>query len=325
MDNTKKLTHISLCSGYAGMDIGLKKAGLPLRTITYVEIEAFACQNLVAKMENGWLDPAPIWTNLKTFDWKLFSGRVDILSGGFPCQPFSQVGKRKASEDPRHLWPYIVKGIKELGKPPILFFENVEGIISAKLKSDEWSDPQGTPVLQHVLRELERLGYTAKAGIFSASEVGSAHKRRRVFILGINNSLSKSTEAYLRSSMHYIQNHPRPNLRDLKQYSWEPPRTLMDYSNSKRLSRDKDVETDQTPSQREKKTRHITSTSAPSRELQREFKYSLGGNTNGTSDRLDLSRLYTDFTNSKDELKLLGNGVVPDVAAKAFYTLFQQR
>lgn len=85
MDTTKTITHVSLCAGYGGIDLGLKRAIPNLRTVAFCEIEAFAAANLVAKMEEGQLDVAPIWTNLKTFPWAEFSGRVDILSGGYPC------------------------------------------------------------------------------------------------------------------------------------------------------------------------------------------------------------------------------------------------
>ena len=66
MDTTKTITHVSLCAGYGGIDLGLQRAVGNLRTIAFCEIEAFACANLVSKMEAGLLDPAPIWTNLKT-------------------------------------------------------------------------------------------------------------------------------------------------------------------------------------------------------------------------------------------------------------------
>lgn len=183
MDTTKTITHISLCAGYGGIDIGLKRAIPNLRTICFSEIEAFPIANLVSKMEKGYLDTAPIWTDIKTFPWKEFRGVVDIVSGGFPCQPFSAAGKRNADTDERHLFPYILQGIREC-QPSLVFLENVEGIISSKLSGDGWSDPAGTPVLLHVLRELERVGYKATAGIFSASEVGAPHQRKRVFIMG---------------------------------------------------------------------------------------------------------------------------------------------
>ena len=111
VDTTKTITHIGLCAGYGGIEMGLHRVIRNMRTIALCEIEAFACANLVAKMEAGLLDAAPIWTNVKTFPWEEFCDRVDILSGGYPCQPFSAAGNRLGAEDPRHLWPYIANGI----------------------------------------------------------------------------------------------------------------------------------------------------------------------------------------------------------------------
>jgi len=176
VDNTKTITHLSLCSGYEGIGTGLRRVLPNLREIAYVEREGFVAANLVAKMEEGKLDAAPVFTDVKTFPYGKFRGCVDILSGGFPCQPFSQAGSRKGTEDPRHLFPYIRDGIREC-RPGIVFLENVEGIISSKTSD-------GESVLQYVLRELEGLGYIATAGVFSASEVGAPHQRKRVFILG---------------------------------------------------------------------------------------------------------------------------------------------
>ena len=127
------INHVSLCSGYGGIDLGLKRAiGSRLCTVAFVEIEAFAAANLAAKAEAGLLDNAPIWSDLKRFPWGKFHGLVDILSGGYPCQPFSAAGKRLGAEDPRHLWPFISAGIAAM-RPSVCFFENVEGHISLGL------------------------------------------------------------------------------------------------------------------------------------------------------------------------------------------------
>jgi len=182
VDTTKAITHLSLCSGYEGIGLGLRRVLPNLREIAYVEREGFVIANLVAKMEAGELDAAPVFTNVKTFPYREVRGCVDILSGGFPCQPFSAAGKRQATEDPRHLFPYIADGIREC-QPRIVFLENVQGILSCKTAD-------GEPVLQYVLRELEAMGYRATAGIFSAEEVGAPHQRKRVFILGMANSES---------------------------------------------------------------------------------------------------------------------------------------
>tara|TARA_B110000196_G_scaffold320291_1_gene341676 strand:+ start:1307 stop:2503 length:1197 start_codon:yes stop_codon:yes gene_type:complete len=169
VDTTQKLPAVlSLCTGYGGIERGLELAGVKHRVIAHVEIEAFAIANLVAKMEAGELDAAPVWTNLKTLPVESFRDRVDILTGGYPCQPFSAAGKRLGEEDPRHLWPYIKEIIRAV-RPVRCFFENVEGHISLGLRE--------------VISDLESLGYTTAWGIFSAREVGAPHQRKRVYIM----------------------------------------------------------------------------------------------------------------------------------------------
>ena len=169
MDNSQNTrTVLSFCTGYGGIERGLELAGVATRTLAYVEIEAFACANLVAKMETGALVPSPIWSNLKTFPAHPFRDRVDILTGGYPCQPFSAAGKRAGKDDPRHLWPWIREHIKTI-RPVRCFFENVEGHISLGLRE--------------VIEDLESLGYATTWGIFSAAEVGAPHQRKRVYIL----------------------------------------------------------------------------------------------------------------------------------------------
>jgi len=169
VDNSQNVaTVLSLCSGYGGLDRGIELAGVRTRVITYVEIETFAIANLVQKMETGQLAAAPIWSNLKTLPLQPYRGRVDILAGGYPCQPFSSAGKRLGQDDPRHLWPDIAR-IIETVRPVRCFFENVEGHI--------------TKGLRDVISDLGRLGYRTTWGIFSAAEVGAPHQRKRVFIM----------------------------------------------------------------------------------------------------------------------------------------------
>ena len=174
MDTSKELKPnrplnvISFCSGYGGIERGLDLAGTNHRVLAYVEIEAYAITNLVNKMESGELDAAPIYSDLKTFPSHLFRDCVDLITGGYPCQPFSGAGRRKGEDDPRHLWPYIREHVNTI-RPTQCFFENVEGHISLGLSS--------------VLSDMEEDGYDSTWGIFSAAEVGAPHQRKRVFIL----------------------------------------------------------------------------------------------------------------------------------------------
>jgi DNA (cytosine-5)-methyltransferase 1 len=179
VDITKELPAVlSLCTGYGGIERGLELAGLKHRVIANVEIEAFAIANLVNKMEASLLPPAPIYTNLKTLPAHLFRDRVDLITGGYPCQPFSAAGQRKGTDDPRHLWPYIKEIIRAV-RPVRCFFENVEGHISLGLRE--------------VIADLEGLGYQTTWGIFSAREVGAPHQRKRVYILADSSGAGQQT------------------------------------------------------------------------------------------------------------------------------------
>lgn len=163
-------TLISFCTGYAGLELGIERAlGRPCRVLAYSEIEAFAIENLAAKVQAGFLPAAPVWSDLRSFPGKAFHGMVDILCGGYPCQPWSSAGKRLGKADPRHLWPFFRAQIHAI-HPRVVFFENVEGHVSLGLST--------------VLSDLEEDGYQATWGLFSAAEVGAPHRRKRVFILG---------------------------------------------------------------------------------------------------------------------------------------------
>jgi DNA (cytosine-5)-methyltransferase 1 len=227
MDTSKAVTHIGLCAGYGGIELGLQRAIPSLRTVALCEIEAFAIANLVSKMEAGLMDPAPIWSDLKTFPWEAFRDRVDILTGGYPCQPFSAAGKRQGADDPRHLWPYIARGIRIL-RPRCCFFENVEGHISLGLSD--------------VIEDLAGMGYRTTWGIFSASEVGAPHQRKRVFILanrigsrlegftgnGDDSNQPGRVEQEQNGSVSASGLRCWPSRPGEQQYGWEPPRVVGD-------------------------------------------------------------------------------------------------
>ncbi|MBD8554877.1 DNA cytosine methyltransferase [Rhizobium sp. CFBP 8762] len=166
--NSEPLHGIALCAGVGGLELGLHIAEPGYKTVCYVEREAFPASVLVARMEDKALDHAPVWDDVTTFDGRPWRGKVHILTGGYPCQPFSFAGKRLGQDDPRHLWPHIARIIAEL-EPEWCFFENVEGHMS--LGADA------------VFADLARLGFSIKAGLFSAAEVGASHQRRRLFIV----------------------------------------------------------------------------------------------------------------------------------------------
>ncbi|KAB7742799.1 DNA cytosine methyltransferase [Parvibaculum sedimenti] len=161
---------LSLCSGAGGLDLGLAIAIPGYRAVGHVERETYAAAILVARMEDASLDRAPVWDDVASFDGRPWRGAVDIVTAGYPCQPFSVAGKRRGADDPRHLWPHVARIIGEV-EPPFVFLENVANHLRL-----------GFP---EVAAGLVGMGYRLAAGIFTAAEVGAPHKRERLFILAI--------------------------------------------------------------------------------------------------------------------------------------------
>jgi len=359
MDTSKAVTHIGLCAGYGGIELGLKRAIPSLRTVALCEIEAFAIANLVSKMEAGLMDPAPIWPDLKTFPWAAFRDRVDILTGGYPCQPFSAAGQRKGKQDPRHLWPWIADGIRLL-RPRICFFENVEGHISLGLSD--------------VIEDLAGMGYRTTWGIFSASEVGAPHQRKRVFILAVSSSFRGASGLSGPFPRHEGQSREPddgggqgmadtecgglvagrndagksqgsqsehcsawPSRPGQPQYGWEPPRVVGDTScEQDRGLQQARLRADAAPAgpelgDTEGRDRLGSAQRDPGHVAQpdecagcRQIKCPLGGNFNEPPSGMDYAQLCVSCDNRTDELRLLGNGVVPATAERAFRTLIRE-
>ncbi|WP_136646570.1 DNA cytosine methyltransferase, partial [Tabrizicola sp. YIM 78059] len=159
---------LSLCSGAGGLDLGLAIAIPGYRAVGHVERETFAASALVARMEDASLDQAVVWDDVATFDGRPWRGAVDIVTAGYPCQPFSVAGKRRGADDPRHLWPHVARIIAEV-RPHFVFLENVAHHLRL-----------GFP---EVASGLVGMGYRLAAGLFTAAEVGAPHKRERLFIL----------------------------------------------------------------------------------------------------------------------------------------------
>ena len=221
MCNTNVIPYISLFSGYEGIGLGLKRIfGEALRTVAYCEREAFAVANLVAKMEKGWLDEAPVFTDVRDFPWSEYAPFMagGIMSFGFPCQPVSVAGKRKVADDERWLFDVCADGI-EILRPRIAFAENVEGLLSARM-------PDGKPAIAHIFERLEAINYQVAAGIFSASEIGAPHRRKRVFILAHNND-QRGEELYRQKPIKQELNG-WPARPGECQHEWEPPRVVAD-------------------------------------------------------------------------------------------------
>jgi len=166
---------LDLFAGIGGFSLGLERAGM--KTIAFVEIDPY-CQRVLKK---HWFD-VPIFSDIKTFGKGVFNETVDLVCGGFPCQPFSVAGRRKGTDDNRYLWPEMFRVIQEY-KPTWVIAENVRGIISIQ---------QGM-VFEKVCSDLEGEGYQVQSFVIPACAVNAPHRRDRVWIIANRQCLGWET------------------------------------------------------------------------------------------------------------------------------------
>ena len=155
----------SLCTGYGGLDMAVE-AYYEAETVWVSEFDKYASKVIEARINK------PNLGNLKVINWAELEP-IDILTAGYPCQPFSHAGLRKGVEDERHLWPYIKTAISTL-RPSYVILENVQGHFGLGFRQ--------------VLSDLASIGYDVRWTLIRASDVGAPHRRERLFILAYPNS-----------------------------------------------------------------------------------------------------------------------------------------
>jgi len=162
----RKLQHLDLFSGIGGFSLGLEEIGL-VETVAFCDFDKY-CQQVLKK---HW-PSVPIFSDIKELTYEKLKAnginKIDIITGGYPCQPFSVAGSQKGEQDPRHVWPEYFRLVKEL-KPTWVIGENVSGHIKLGLDT--------------VLENLESEGYSTRTFSISASSVGANHQRERVWII----------------------------------------------------------------------------------------------------------------------------------------------
>jgi len=165
------MRELSLFTGGGGGIWGTKLLGWT--TVGYVEWDKYCQQIIAARISDGTFDYAPIFTDIRVFATEYarkYRGVVDVITAGFPCQPFSEAGKRKASDDERNMWPSTLDVIKAV-KPRWCLLENVSGLLGKHR------------YFEAILNDLSEAGYDARWSCMSAVEVGAPHKRERLWIV----------------------------------------------------------------------------------------------------------------------------------------------
>lgn len=161
---------------YAGLFDGIGGFSYPATLMGWNHV--FHCEkdDFCRKVLKYYWPHLPIHEDIKQTSFKKYYGTIDILSGGFPCQPYSLSGQRKGTEDPRNLWPEMLRAVREI-RPRWIVAENVFGIIS-------WN--KGL-VFEQIQSDLEAEGYEVQAVVLPAAGVEAPHERKRVFFIAYSN------------------------------------------------------------------------------------------------------------------------------------------
>lgn len=163
----------SLFSGIGGIDLGLERAGM--KVVWQVENNEF-CQKV---LKRHWPE-VPCYGDIKEIDFTTLPA-VDLICGGFPCQPWSNAGRRQGTADARNLWPETLRAVRE-SKPRWCLFENVPGILTHKY-------------FGRIIGDLAESGYCVEWSVLSACSMGAPHSRERLFILSYSDSVNDSIQS----------------------------------------------------------------------------------------------------------------------------------
>jgi DNA (cytosine-5)-methyltransferase 1 len=194
------MRHGSLFSGIGGFDLAAEWMGW--ENAFHCEWNAFGQQVL-----------KHYWPNAIS-DFTVHRGKIDILTGGFPCQPYSTAGKRKGKEDERHLWPEMLRAIREIA-PRWVVGENVLGIVS-------WNEGM---VFDEVQAELEAQGYQVQAYVLPACGVNAPHRRDRVWFVAYASSVGQQGQGRAFDTCHKKEDGDRQEHRAFHALRWptQPP------------------------------------------------------------------------------------------------------
>jgi DNA (cytosine-5)-methyltransferase 1 len=279
----------SLCTGYGGLDLAVE-AYFNAEMIWCAENDKYASKVIEARFNK------PNLNDIKTINWDEVEP-VDILTAGYPCQPFSHAGQRKGTEDERHLWPYIIKAISKL-RPKYVILENVRGHLSLGFKE--------------VLGDLAQNGYDAKWRIVRASDVGAPHQRARLFIIAYANSdaCQESRRAYREIP---TESTGFQRWQDIGQARCEHRCSCKVNCNPDNQYQSHDRQVSELGGRfitRREMSMQTSPNTLVDGKLNAKFVEYMMGLPNGWVTDLDLSRAQ--------QLKMLGNGVVPQ---QAYYAL----
>lgn len=184
------MTHGSLFSGIGGFDLAASWMGW--KNAFHCEIDEFCSRVLKYHFPDS-----EHYGDIKTTDFTKWRGKVDVLSGGFPCQPFSVAGRRRGAEDDRYLWPEMLRAIREI-QPTWVVGENVAGILTMVQPGEETpvagessifgegyeeTEVRQRYVVETVCSDLEREGYSVQPFVIPACSVGAPHRRDRVWFV----------------------------------------------------------------------------------------------------------------------------------------------
>lgn len=215
------MRELSLFSGAGGGLQGSLLLGW--EPVGYVEWNEYYQRVIAQRITDGILPVAPIFGDVRAFInegyARAYQGMVDVLSGGFPCQPFSQAGKRLGANDPRNMWPATAECVRII-RPRFCFFENVPGLLN--------SGYFGT-----VVADLAACGYGVRWGVLSACAFGAPHTRERLFILAYPNAQrcqgwgkrkGSPPSSERRATQEWIQN-PTQGRRPIRSQIWDTAET----------------------------------------------------------------------------------------------------